>query len=442
MSAPTAPVNPLNNIRRGELKRLLRHRGTSEVEVHNLVEDIIGECARWTSPALGWRMKLTFDEQIRLRIRTIACMDRKKWMVRLHFRERKRERDRMRWHRKKQTFLRDLSPMAKQIAELTAEKWMSVAKVVQILRRPQQRKREGARSAVRRALTELITADLLEDNVVDRPTGGYERFVRLKKPENAALLDTTTRKKSAVIDSFGEASDFRPPVTRPPVKSSPPHRRSSTKPGTSRARPAPKNATRLIDSYYTASIAKAALSQRRGRAGARSKAVVLNSDRPNKRAGKRESVPPSGGQLLCASNTNGSDRKKRAASVIVGGRDADLADLLEIIRAAAHDPVAADWAGIQERYHSGFLDMAVASLPDHHERETAEKYLLARAMRSDSAAVKQTVRVVAAQNESQRAAMALTDVENRCPGRCEPEKTLCGPRKGRGETYRRHAKAS
>ena len=67
------------------------------------------------------------------------------------------------------------------------------------------------------------------------------------------------------------------------------------------------------------------------------------------------------------------------------GRDADQADLTEIIRAAARDPVAADWAGIQERYHGRLLDLAVASLPDHHERKTAEKYLLANAMRRDGA---------------------------------------------------------
>jgi hypothetical protein len=57
--------------------------------------------------------------------------------------------------------------------------------------------------------------------------------------------------------------------------------------------------------------------------------------------------------------------------------------------------VAADWAGIQERYHGRLLDLAVASLPDHHERKTAEKYLLANAMRRDGAmeAIEQTVRV-------------------------------------------------
>ena len=188
MSAPTAPINPLNNIRRGELKRLLLHRGTSEVEVHNLVEDIIGGRARWTAPALGSRMNLTFDEQIRLGIRTIACIDRTKWMMRLYFRERKRERDRMRWHRKKQTFGRGLSPMAKQIAELPAGKWMRVAEVVEILRRPPHRKREAARSAVRRALRELIAAGLLEDNMVDRPTGDSSASCGSKGPKMQHFL--------------------------------------------------------------------------------------------------------------------------------------------------------------------------------------------------------------------------------------------------------------
>jgi hypothetical protein len=37
--------------------------------------------------------------------------------------------------------------MAKQIAQLTAGKWMSVAEIVETLRKPRRRKREAARSA-------------------------------------------------------------------------------------------------------------------------------------------------------------------------------------------------------------------------------------------------------------------------------------------------------
>ena len=385
-------MSTIDNIRRGELKRLLLRRGTSKIEVHNKVEDIIAQRTKWTSLALGWRVYLTFDEKIRLSIRTIACIDRPKKMVQLYFRQQKRERDRMRWARKKRTLARDLSPLAKQVAQLVAEKCMRVAEIVELLRKGPRSKHEAARSAVRRALEELD--DLLDVRLEARPTGGFERFVRLKKPENAALLDTSMQEKSAVVDSFGEASDFRPPVTRPPVKFSPPHRRSSTSPGTSRARSAPKSATRLTDSYYTASTAKTALPQRGGRAGACSKVVSLKGNRLNKRAAKREGMPPSGRQLLCVAN--GGRSEERPASAVVGERHAKLADLIKIIRAAARDPAGADWAGIQERYHVGLLHMAVASLPDHHERKTAEKYLLANAMRRDGAtqeAIEQTVRV-------------------------------------------------
>ncbi len=64
-----ATNNPLENIRKGELKRILRHRGTSEVEVANALADILAEHSRWTTVALGERMKLTFNETITLAIR-------------------------------------------------------------------------------------------------------------------------------------------------------------------------------------------------------------------------------------------------------------------------------------------------------------------------------------------------------------------------------------
>jgi hypothetical protein len=32
--------------------------------VHNEVENILADRARWTAAALGWRMNLTFDEKI------------------------------------------------------------------------------------------------------------------------------------------------------------------------------------------------------------------------------------------------------------------------------------------------------------------------------------------------------------------------------------------
>jgi hypothetical protein len=314
----------LDNIRRGELKRLLLHRKVSKLEVHNMVEDIIAERAKWTARALGRRMDLTFDEKIRLGIRTIRCIDRSEMMMKLYFREQKRERDRIRWHRRKQSLACGLSPGAKKLADrLSANKWLGVGDIVEQLGKCRRRKREAARSAVRRALSELKVAGLLEVRMQARPTGGFERSVRLKKPENPALLSSSTRENTVVIDVIGDASDFRPPVKRPPVKFSPLHRRSSTKPSTTPAQPPAKDATRLIDSYYAANTAKAALPQRGGRAGARSKVGGLEIDRPNKRAAKREGVPPSGGQLLYASKPEDAMPEmigELAAHVTAGGK--------------------------------------------------------------------------------------------------------------------------
>ena len=60
-------MNPLDNIRRGELKRILLYQGASKVEVHNMVEDIMAERFRWTAVALGRRMNLTFALKIKRR---------------------------------------------------------------------------------------------------------------------------------------------------------------------------------------------------------------------------------------------------------------------------------------------------------------------------------------------------------------------------------------
>ena len=66
-----------------------------------------------------------------------------------------------------------------------------------------------------------------------------------------------------------------------------------------------------------------------------------------------------------------------------------------VVKSGARDPAAAGWAGIGERFHG----TAIASLPDHHERKTAVKNLLAHAMRCDGAteeAIEQTMRLVSA----------------------------------------------
>ena len=288
----------LDNIRRGELKRLLLHRKVSKLEVHNMVEDIIAERARWTAPALGQRVNLTFNEKIGLAIRTIACIDRSKKIMRLYFREKKRERDRRRWERRRQMPTSDLSLMAKWLTDrLAAGEWVRAADLVEHLRKSRRhRKREAARSAVRRALRELAEANSLDIETLDRPQGGFERFVRLKKPKDIAVLQSSMQKKPVNIQVFGEASIFRPPVKRPPVKYSSLHQRSSKEPVTTQARFAAKNTTRPIDSYYPASAAKAALPQRGGRARGRPKAVGLEGDRPDEpRARPRKDATLAGG---------------------------------------------------------------------------------------------------------------------------------------------------
>jgi len=113
-------LNPLNNIRRGELKRILFYQGASKIKVHNMVEDIMAERVRWTAIALGRRMNLTFALKIKLGIRTIAAIDRTKTMMRLYFREQKRERDRRRMRKMRTQVTNDMSPRAKRLLAVRA----------------------------------------------------------------------------------------------------------------------------------------------------------------------------------------------------------------------------------------------------------------------------------------------------------------------------------
>ena len=102
MASRVAERDPLTNIRRGELKRFLRHNGVSDFELCNRVEDILAERQKWTAVALGGRIGLTFEKKLLLGIRTIQCMDQTPAEVREHFRERKRARDRIRKKRRRQ----------------------------------------------------------------------------------------------------------------------------------------------------------------------------------------------------------------------------------------------------------------------------------------------------------------------------------------------------
>jgi hypothetical protein len=182
-------MNTLDNIRRGGLKRLLRHRGVSEIEVHNKVEDIISERVKWTATALGARVQLTFKEMVRCGIRTIAPVDMSKKMLRLYFRERKRERDRRRVNRMRERITRQtmVSRRAKQLADALTDNWVESPALVQQMQKRWRLKHDGLRQAVHRAGRELCRAGIAEEKIGAGPTGGRVLFLRLKKPMNVDI---------------------------------------------------------------------------------------------------------------------------------------------------------------------------------------------------------------------------------------------------------------
>jgi hypothetical protein len=193
-------MSDLNNIRRGELKRLLRHRGVPEIEVHNAVEDIIAERRRWTATALGQRMNLAFDDGNRFGIRTFACVDRTKRMVRLYFRERKRERDRMRVNKMREKITKPISSRAKQLATGLNGEWVESPALVQQMQKRWRLKHDGLRQAVLRAARELCRAGIVEEKIGAGPAGGRVLFLRLKKPMN---IDISARQGDSYIDKTG-----------------------------------------------------------------------------------------------------------------------------------------------------------------------------------------------------------------------------------------------
>jgi hypothetical protein len=190
-------MSMLDNIRRGGLKRLLRHRGISEIEVHNKVEDIISERIKWTATALGRRVQLTFKEMVRCGIRTIAPVDMSKKMVRLYFRERKRERDRRRVNRMRERITRStmVSRRAKQLAEALTDNWVESPALVQQMQRRWRLKHDGLRQAVFRAGRELCKAGIAEEKIGAGPAGGRVLFLRRKKPMNVDVFGASRREK-------------------------------------------------------------------------------------------------------------------------------------------------------------------------------------------------------------------------------------------------------
>ena len=184
----------LDNIRRGELKRLLLHRrATSKINVHNLVENILAERARWTSAALGERIQLTFEEKIRLGISTIACVDRTKAMMKLYFLERRRERDRRRAKMRTRTSeMIGLSARARNIAAMLSSDWTSGHGLVEAIEKKWRLKHDAARKAMRRAVIEISDAAIgFEMKAEPGPRGGYQTFMRLRLPGSAGNTGTS-----------------------------------------------------------------------------------------------------------------------------------------------------------------------------------------------------------------------------------------------------------
>ena len=165
----------LINIRRGELKRFLRHDGVREIEILNSVENILAERRRWSADALGRRINLTFQDKLLLRIRTIQCVDRTPAEVKAHFRERKRERDRIR--KKKLREMRrpddDISVRARELLGALSWEWIRSTELAEKLKKRKpfrrlngRRLKNGAlRQAVHRASRELCGIGLAEERI-------------------------------------------------------------------------------------------------------------------------------------------------------------------------------------------------------------------------------------------------------------------------------------
>jgi len=179
-------VDTLINIRRGELKRILRHNGVSEIELRNRVEDILAERPKWTGVALGRRIGLTFEKKLLLGIRTIQCMDKTPVEVKAYFRERKRTRDRLRKKRLRQMAspADSLSVRARDLLAVLDGEWMRSTDLAQkVEKRKPFRRANGRRlnnialrQAVHRACRELCGVELAEEST---ETGAHHERVRL-----------------------------------------------------------------------------------------------------------------------------------------------------------------------------------------------------------------------------------------------------------------------
>jgi hypothetical protein len=231
-------MNALINRRRAEVRRLLLHRrAASEVEVHNKVEDILTERFRWTATALGERVRLTFKERCQLGIRTIACVDVSKKMVKEYYLRRKRERDRRRARAMRaQISHARISRRAKQLAAVLKGDWMPSVFLVEVFRKRNgwPRKRDAAGKAVRRAALELSKTDIeYEVKTEPGPRGGYLTFVR-RSPATTNIPDNQNPRSADEMTASRRGDSNLSVGQRPPDKNVSPHRRNRGKSGTTR----------------------------------------------------------------------------------------------------------------------------------------------------------------------------------------------------------------
>jgi hypothetical protein len=152
--------------------------------VHNAVEDILAERLKWTAAALGERVQLTFQDKIRLGIKSIACIDRTKKMVRLYFQERKRERDRRRVNKMRERITKPISPRAMQLAAVLNGEWVESRALGDSIRKRWKLKPDALEKAVHRASQELSDAGLAERKYGTGSRGSRVLFLRLRKPAN------------------------------------------------------------------------------------------------------------------------------------------------------------------------------------------------------------------------------------------------------------------
>lgn len=190
------------NLRLGELRRLFRHRGVSSEGIGDAIREAVGDPLAWTAGQLGQHLELTFEEKIRLGIRTIRCFDRPLSEVKEYYAVKRRERDRRRARLRRAERRAAQSPPVKRQNALRVSavrtalyqtsklgpscigaQWASVAMIVRLIKRKRVFRnidQAASRRAVHRALKSL--APELEVKQLCGLHGNPVNWYRLKRP--------------------------------------------------------------------------------------------------------------------------------------------------------------------------------------------------------------------------------------------------------------------